>query len=195
MNRRLRFSDWKWISQTGPEAGFLQKINGWKICGRESCIILTEKPWLKWYLRSTFMKTIPWKWSIIFQTRCEQINELPACRILQAVPASIRIQFPWGNEDTSKILEILKKHDVHVTFFMTGGWVESYPDDVKAILAAGDWVIIVTEEKPAELSGSYLLPFRHSFPFVRCSFAPLPWKIFFMKFQKILSFPFFTLYK
>lgn len=45
--------------------------------------------------------------------------------------------FPWGNEDTKKILEILKKHDVHVTFFMTGGWVESYPDDVKAILAAG----------------------------------------------------------
>lgn len=43
----------------------------------------------------------------------------------------------WGNEDTAKILEILKKHDVHVTFFMTGGWVESYPDDVKAILAAG----------------------------------------------------------
>ena len=44
----------------------------------------------------------------------------------------------WGNEDTTKILEILQKHDVHVTFFMTGGWVESYPDDVKAILAAGD---------------------------------------------------------
>lgn len=43
----------------------------------------------------------------------------------------------WGNEDTAKILEILKKHDVHVTFFMTGGWVENYPDDVKAILAAG----------------------------------------------------------
>jgi len=29
----------------------------------------------------------------------------------------------WGNEDTTKILEILKKHNVHVTFFMTGGWV------------------------------------------------------------------------
>lgn len=43
----------------------------------------------------------------------------------------------WGNEDTAKILEILKKHDVKVTFFMTGGWVESYPDDVKAILADG----------------------------------------------------------
>ncbi len=44
---------------------------------------------------------------------------------------------PWGNEDTAKILEILKKHEVHVTFFMTGGWVSSYPDDVKAIAEAG----------------------------------------------------------
>lgn len=43
----------------------------------------------------------------------------------------------WGNEDTAQILGILKKHGVRVTFFMTGGWVESYPDDVKAILAAG----------------------------------------------------------
>mgnify|MGYP000030786001 CR=1 FL=1 len=43
----------------------------------------------------------------------------------------------WGNEDTAKILEILKKNNVKVTFFMTGGWVESYPDDVKAILAGG----------------------------------------------------------
>lgn len=43
----------------------------------------------------------------------------------------------WGNEDTQEILSILKKHDVHVTFFMTGGWVENYPEDVKSILAAG----------------------------------------------------------
>ena len=43
----------------------------------------------------------------------------------------------WGNEDTLKILEILKKHDVKVTFFMTGGWVSDYPDDVIAIHEAG----------------------------------------------------------
>ncbi len=43
----------------------------------------------------------------------------------------------WGNEDTSQILDILQKHNVRVTFFMTGGWVESYPDDVKSILSAG----------------------------------------------------------
>ena len=43
----------------------------------------------------------------------------------------------WGNEDTQQILEILKKHNIHVTFFMTGGWVEKYPEDVKAIKEAG----------------------------------------------------------
>lgn len=43
----------------------------------------------------------------------------------------------WGNEDTRTILDILKKYDVRATFFMTGGWVEKYPDDVKAIHAAG----------------------------------------------------------
>lgn len=43
----------------------------------------------------------------------------------------------WGNEDTQSILDTLAKHDVKVTFFMTGGWVESYPEDVKRICQAG----------------------------------------------------------
>lgn len=47
------------------------------------------------------------------------------------------LQFGWGNEDTTRILDTLKAHNIKVTFFMTGGWVDSYPDDVKAILAAG----------------------------------------------------------
>lgn len=43
----------------------------------------------------------------------------------------------WGNEDTQTILSILRENDVKVTFFMTGGWVSSYPEDVKSILADG----------------------------------------------------------
>lgn len=43
----------------------------------------------------------------------------------------------WGNEDTQKILDILEKHNVKVSFFATGGWVEAYPDDVKKIIEAG----------------------------------------------------------
>ena len=34
-------------------------------------------------------------------------------------------------------MEVLRKHNVKVTFFMTGGWVKAYPDDVKLILAEG----------------------------------------------------------
>lgn len=51
--------------------------------------------------------------------------------------AALTFDAAWGNEDTQKILDILEKEKIHVTFFATGGWVEQYPDDVKAILAAG----------------------------------------------------------
>lgn len=43
----------------------------------------------------------------------------------------------WGNEDTRKIMDILAKYDIKVTFFMTGGWVEQYPEDVKYIVSQG----------------------------------------------------------
>lgn len=43
----------------------------------------------------------------------------------------------WGNEDTKKIMDILDEYKIHVTFFMTGGWVDSYPDDVKMIAERG----------------------------------------------------------
>ena len=65
-------------------------------------------------------------------------RELPIyCVETKEPKIALTFDAAWGNEDTQKILEVLKKHDVHVTFFMTGGWVENYPDDVKAILAAG----------------------------------------------------------
>lgn len=43
----------------------------------------------------------------------------------------------WGNEDTDTILKILEKYQVKATFFVTGGWVDNYPEDVKKIASAG----------------------------------------------------------
>jgi polysaccharide deacetylase family sporulation protein PdaB len=43
----------------------------------------------------------------------------------------------WGAEDFSQIMEILDKHNVKVTFFMTGGWIEAYPDCVKTLVEKG----------------------------------------------------------
>ena len=65
-------------------------------------------------------------------------RELPIyCVQTEEKKIAISFDAAWGNEDTAQILEILANHNVKATFFMTGGWVESYPDDVKAILAAG----------------------------------------------------------
>jgi len=50
---------------------------------------------------------------------------------------SLSFDAAWGNEDTAQILEILAKHKVKATFFMTGGWIEKYPNDVKSIAAGG----------------------------------------------------------
>ncbi|MDE7211163.1 MAG: polysaccharide deacetylase family protein [Lachnospiraceae bacterium] len=55
---------------------------------------------------------------------------------------------PSGNhpvrddEDTSRIVEILAKHDMCVTFLMTGRWMNKYPDYVKAILGDGSIILM-----------------------------------------------------
>ena len=50
---------------------------------------------------------------------------------------SISFDAAWGDEDTIKILDILDKYDIKTTFFMTGGWVEQYPDKVLEIYNRG----------------------------------------------------------
>lgn len=65
-------------------------------------------------------------------------KELPIyCVQTEDPKIAISFDAAWGNDDTQAILDILEKHQVKATFFMTGGWVESYPEDVKAIYEAG----------------------------------------------------------
>ena len=65
-------------------------------------------------------------------------RELPVyCVETDKNVVAISFDAAWGNEDTDEILSILDKNDVKATFFMTGGWVENYPEDVKKIYAAG----------------------------------------------------------
>ena len=88
------------------------------------------------------------------------------CVETDAPKIALTFDAAWGNEDTADILAILAKHDVKVTFFMTGGWIENYPEDVKAIYEAGhdlgnhsqthpDMATISTEEIRRELMGPY----------------------------------------
>lgn len=50
---------------------------------------------------------------------------------------SISFDAAWGAEDFPKIMEILDKHKVKTTFFMTGDWVEKYPECVKTLVKKG----------------------------------------------------------
>lgn len=50
---------------------------------------------------------------------------------------SISFDAAWGAEDFSQIMEVLDKHNVKTTFFMTGEWVEKYPDCVKTLVEKG----------------------------------------------------------
>lgn len=94
---------------------------------------------------------------------------------------SLSFDAAWGNEDTKNILDVLEKYKVNVTFFMTGGWVDKYPDDVKRIAAAGhdlgnhsqshkqmsqlsaaecETEIVTVSEKIKELTGKEVTLFR-----------------------------------
>ena len=49
-------------------------------------------------------------------------RELPIYCVQTDKPQiAISFDAAWGNDDTRRILEILKKNDVKATFFMTGG--------------------------------------------------------------------------
>lgn len=43
----------------------------------------------------------------------------------------------WGAEDFYQIMDILDKHNVTTTFFMTGEWVEKFPECVKILVEKG----------------------------------------------------------
>lgn len=65
-------------------------------------------------------------------------RELPIYCVQTSKPqVALSFDAAWGNEDTMQLMDILARHNVKVTFFMTGGWVEKYPDDVKYIASQG----------------------------------------------------------
>jgi peptidoglycan-N-acetylglucosamine deacetylase len=69
------------------------------------------------------------------------LNDLPPSPIYRGHPDKPMVGFiinvAWGNEFLPSMLETLKKHNIHVTFFFEGRWVQKNPDLAKMIVAAG----------------------------------------------------------
>lgn len=65
-------------------------------------------------------------------------RELPIyCVDTNEKKVALSFDAAWGSEDFSRIIDILDQHQVHVTFFMTGGWVDANPDCVKTLVEKG----------------------------------------------------------
>lgn len=43
----------------------------------------------------------------------------------------------WGNEDIDSIIELLRQAQCPATFFLTGEWIDKFPEDVKKLHEAG----------------------------------------------------------
>lgn len=56
--------------------------------------------------------------------------------------------FPWGNEDTQQLIDILGKYGVKATFFVVGEWVDKYPESVRALWEAGHEIMNHSDDHP-----------------------------------------------
>lgn len=65
-------------------------------------------------------------------------RELPIyCVDTKEKQIAISFDAAWGAEDFDEIMKILEQHQVKTTFFMTGEWVEKYPECVKTLVEKG----------------------------------------------------------
>lgn len=69
------------------------------------------------------------------------LSDLPPTAIYKGHPekqtVSFLINVAWGNEYLPDILTILKKHNVHASFFLEGRWAQNNPELAKMIADAG----------------------------------------------------------
>ena len=70
------------------------------------------------------------------------------CTDKQEKIVSLSFDAAWGNEDTEHLIEIFKKYNVKVTFFVVGEWVDKYPESVKALADAGHEIMNHSDTHP-----------------------------------------------
>jgi polysaccharide deacetylase family sporulation protein PdaB len=61
---------------------------------------------------------------------------------------SLTFDCAWGNSNTDELLAILEEHGVYATFFVTGEFVDKFPDDVRRMHAAGHEIANHSDSHP-----------------------------------------------
>ena len=76
----------------------------------------------------------------------------PLCRVDTKGEKKIAITFETlGEGDTENLLALLEDNQVHATFFLEGRWVFRYPEETKAIAAAGHEIGTHSQTHPRNL--------------------------------------------
>lgn len=100
---------------------FVIDLTKWKRWAFIACFVILATTFL-WMEResalSMFQEDKP-----VALTRGDKDNEAIA----------LTFNISWGNEKVHDILEQLKKHEVHATFFVSGEWAERHPDILEKI--------------------------------------------------------------
>jgi len=103
-----------------------QKIYSYVIAASAAVVLFV----LSFFLTKTDLKTI--------ETAANVNSNVPIYNVdTTSKRISITINCAWNADDIDKILEVLKKCNVKVTFFMVGEWVDKYPEYVKKISENG----------------------------------------------------------
>lgn len=103
-----------------------QKIYSYLIAASAAVVLFV----LSFFLTKTDLKTI--------ETATNVNSNVPIYNVdTTSKRISITINCAWNADDIDKILEVLKKCNVKVTFFMVGEWVDKYPEYVKKISENG----------------------------------------------------------
>lgn len=103
-----------------------QKINSYLVAASTVVILFI----LSFFLINADMKAI--------ETSTDTSNLTPINSVeTNKKQISLSINCEWNADDIDKILETLEKCNVKTTFFLTGKWVEKYPEAVKKIFEKG----------------------------------------------------------
>jgi len=65
------------------------------------------------------------------------VRKLPVYSVEDSAKIAITFDASWGAERTKGIVDILVSNNVRATFFLTGIWIDAYPDETKYIAEKG----------------------------------------------------------
>ena len=99
-----------------------------------SCLVLFVMVFVMFFMASAAIRNT----DNVIETAGSTQKELPIYNVnTEEAKVALTLNSAWNADDIDLILETLEKHEVQLTFFVVGDWVERFPDAVKKIHEAG----------------------------------------------------------